>query len=211
MATIVFDFDSTLVPCESLDELLARALAEQPERVAEIRAITEDGMEGRIPFRESVERRLALAQPTRAEAEELGTELESRIVPGMEELIQGLRAEVWIASGGLREVLLPVAKRLGVSTRRVLGTRVSWSAAGLLERVVECGGKVEQLQPRSAAWARPRIMVGDGMTDHAVFAEGLVDHFAAFTGIARREAVVATGAPEAASVRELEYLLASWL
>ena len=50
-------------------------------------------------------------------------------------------------------------------------------------------------------------MVGDGMSDHAVHAQGLVDHFIVFTAHVRREPVVATGAPEARDVAELEYLL----
>jgi len=54
-------------------------------------------------------------------------------------------------------------------------------------------------------------MVGDGITDHAPYAAGLVDHFVAFTAVVRREAVVQTGAPEAATVPELEYLLGQWL
>ncbi|MHC4816880.1 MAG: hypothetical protein ACYTF8_02295, partial [Planctomycetota bacterium] len=88
---------------------------------------------------------------------------------------------------------------------------VAWSDTGTLERVTECRTKIEHLEPRSEGWARPRIMVGDGITDHAPHAAGLVDHFVAFTAIARREAVVQTGAPEAASVPELEYLLGRWL
>ena len=45
------------------------------------------------------------------------------------------------------------------------------------------------------------------MSDYALKEAGIVDHFVAFTGIARRAPVVATGAPEAASVDELEYVL----
>jgi D-3-phosphoglycerate dehydrogenase len=131
----------------------------------------------------------------------------------MEALVSGLRAEVWIVSGALFETVLPVAARLGVPASRVLATRVAWSETedGALERVTECRTKVEHLQPLSAGWARPRIMVGDGMTDHAPHAAGLVDHFVAFTAVVRRAPVVKTGAPEAASVPELEYLLRRWL
>jgi hypothetical protein len=52
-------------------------------------------------------------------------------------------------------------------------------------------------------------MVGDGMSDHAVFARGLVDRFIAFTANVRRPAVVATGAPEARDAAALGYLLSS--
>ena len=211
MGTVVFDFDSTLIDCESLDELLARVLAGQPERITEVAAITVAGMEGRLVFEESLGQRLTIARPTRADVEAFGREAIDRLTPGMEALISGLSAEVWIVSGALRETVLPAAARLGVPDSRVLATGVAWSESGELERVTECHTKVEHLKPLSKGWARPRIMVGDGITDHAPYAAGLVDHFVAFTAVVRREAVVQTGAPEAATVPELEYLLGQWL
>jgi len=211
VGTVVFDFDSTLIDCESLDELLARVLAGQPERIAEVAAITVAGMEGRLEFPESLGQRLAIARPTRADVEAFGREAIDRLTPGMEALVSGLSAEVWIVSGALRETVLPAAARLGVPESRVLATGVAWSESGELERVTECRTKVEHLKPLSEGWARPRIMVGDGITDHAPHAAGLVDHFVAFTAVVRREAVVQTAAPEAASVPELEYLLGQWL
>ena len=213
MGTVVFDFDSTLIDCESLDQLLARVLAGQPERIAEVHEITVAGMEGRLEFHESLAQRLAIARPTLTAVEAFGREAVGRLVPGTEAFVKRLiqRAEVWIVSGALREAVLPAAARLGVPESRVLATGVAWSETGLLERVTECRTKVEHLEPLSEGWARPRIMVGDGITDHAPHAAGLVDHFVAFTAIARREAVVQTGAPEAASVPELEYLLGRWL
>jgi len=212
VATVAFDFDSTLIDCESLDELLARVLAGQPERIAEVAAITVAGMEGRLAFGESLRQRLAIARPTRAAVEAFGRDAVGMLTPGMEALVSGLRAEVWIVSGALYETVLPVAARLGVPESRVLATRVAWSEEdGTLERVTECRTKVDHLEPLSAGWERPRIMVGDGITDHAPHTAGLVDHFVAFTAVVRRAPVVMTGAPEAASVPELEYLLGRWL
>ena len=46
--TVVFDFDSTLISCESLDELLSELLAGRPDDAARVRALTVEGMEGRI-------------------------------------------------------------------------------------------------------------------------------------------------------------------
>jgi HAD superfamily phosphoserine phosphatase-like hydrolase len=214
VGTVVFDFDSTLIDGESLDELLARVLAGQPERIAEVHEITVAGMEGRLEFQASLAQRLAIARPTLAAVEAFGREAVGRLVPGTEAFVKRLiqRAEVWIVSGALREAVLPAAARLGVPESRVLATGVAWSQAdGTLERVTECRTKIEHLEPLSEGWARPRVMVGDGITDHAPYAAGLVDHFVAFTAVVRREPVVQTGAPEAASVPELEYLLGRWL
>jgi HAD superfamily phosphoserine phosphatase-like hydrolase len=206
---IAFDFDSTLIRCESLDEILARALRDRPERAAEVRAITDAGMEGRIPFVESVRRRLAITRLRRDAVEAFADEAVGLLTPGIAALIGRLDAEVWIVSGALREVLLPAAAHLGVPGSRVLGTVARWSRDGGLEEFIDCREKADLLAGRTDRWDRPRTIVGDGMSDHAVFARGLVDRFVAFTAHARRAAVVATGAPEARDVRELEYLLVS--
>ena len=54
---LVFDFDSTFTQVEGLDELADIALAGRPdaaERVAQIRALTDQGMAGEIGFQESL-------------------------------------------------------------------------------------------------------------------------------------------------------------
>ena len=206
MATVVFDFDSTLITCESLDEILALS---SPDDAARIREITDAGMEGRIRFCESLMRRLAIAQPTRAQVEAFGQAAVNRLAPGMEGLVKDLAADVWIVSGGLLDVLAPVAAHLGIE--HVLGTRARWSDDGSFAGIDNCQEKAELAADHAGAWSRPRIGVGDGMSDHALLAAGHVDHFIAFTAIVRRGPVVATGAPEAASVPELRYLLSRLL
>jgi len=191
---------------ESLDELLGRLLADQPELVDEVREITVDGMEGRIPFHESLARRLDLARPRRTQVEALGLEAVRWITPGLEPLIRGLAADAWLVSGGLAEALLPVAAHLGIPAERVLATRVRWSPLGEMLGV-ECRGKSDLIRPHRDAFARPSVLVGDGMTDYEPFRDGLVDHFVAFTANVRREPVVATGAPVADSVAGLEQVL----
>ncbi len=50
--TIFFDFDSTLVSKESLDEVIALALADSPDRIEQteaVAAITDKGIGGRDP------------------------------------------------------------------------------------------------------------------------------------------------------------------
>jgi D-3-phosphoglycerate dehydrogenase len=68
MRILVFDFDSTLVRSEGLDELFARSLEGSPDRerrVTEFRAITDRGMSGELAFAESLALRLALLEANR--------------------------------------------------------------------------------------------------------------------------------------------------
>jgi D-3-phosphoglycerate dehydrogenase len=207
LGTLVLDFDSTVISRESLDELLARA---RPDLAAQVREITAAGMEGRISFRESLERRLSLVRPSLGEVEALGREAVGWITEGMEGLLGEVKAKTWLLSGGIVEALLPVAARLRIPRGRVLATRARWSPAGELLGV-DVLDKNEQLRPVAAGMPRPRVLVGDGMTDYEPFRAGLVDRFVAFTANVRRAAVVATGAPEAASVAELRRLLGETL
>jgi phosphoserine phosphatase len=153
-----------------------------------------------------MERRLAIAEPPYVHVIRFGEEAVEYLTPGMAELIAGLDAEVWIVSGGIEEALLPVASHLGVPTERVVATKVHWGSAGMLG-LARCGPKEEAIADFCGAWSRPRIAVGDGMSDYALLEAGCVDHFIAFTQHARRDAVIATGAPEARDVSELQYLL----
>lgn len=207
LGTLVLDFDSTLITRESLEVLLARA---RPDLAEEIHAITAAGMDGRIGFRESVEKRLALARPSKKEVEALGREALAWITPGIEGAWRALDAEIWLVSGGLTEALLPVAAHLGIPRKRVLATRARWSRKGEMLGI-EVRDKPEQLRPHAATMKRPRVLVGDGMTDYEPFRESVVDHFIAFTANVRRAPVVATGAPEAASVEALRRLLTKLL
>ena len=60
---LIIDFDSTFVTVESLDELAHIVLKDNPEsaqRLEMIKAITRAGMEGSIPFDESLSKRMEL-------------------------------------------------------------------------------------------------------------------------------------------------------
>ena len=196
--TVVFDFDSTLIACESLDELLAELLSGRPEDADRVRAITVEGMEGRLTYCESLEQRLAIARPTTTQLTAFGERLPQHITPGMRELVAGLGDRTWIVSGALEEVIWPSAAILGIPRERVLASSLGRG----------CQEKHELVAAVAPGWPAPRVAVGDGMSDYGLLEAGLVDHFIAFTQHVRRAPVVATGVPEARSVRELEYALA---
>ena len=64
----VIDFDSTFTKVEAFDVLADISLSDHPEKEArktEIAQITNQGMDGSISFRESLERRLALLAPNK--------------------------------------------------------------------------------------------------------------------------------------------------
>ncbi|MGQ0614054.1 MAG: HAD-IB family phosphatase [Planctomycetaceae bacterium] len=204
MPTVVLDFDSTLVACESLEVILAPRLAGEPGLAARVAEITNAGMAGTLPFRESLRQRLAIASPRLSEVRAFADAAHERLTPGMEGLVAALarrKVEVWIVSGAFREAMLPLARRLAIPEERVLGTRMRWSERGELLGPDPTDpfsiSKVDGVRALAPAWRKPCIGAGDGMSDFALAEAGLVDFFLAFTAVARRPEVVATGAPEA--------------
>ncbi|MDJ0837298.1 MAG: HAD-IB family phosphatase [Acidobacteriota bacterium] len=214
MATVVFDFDSTLITLESLEEILAPKIAAQPGLIDRISEITNLGMEGKLSFSESLERRLALAAPTREDVTSFGERAVKLLTPGMETLIKGLSARgisVRVVSGGLREAIVPTALYLGLDADSVHAVSLLWDDDGAFAGIdpddLFSQSKIAGVTPLLDEWSAPRIVVGDGMTDYHLFRDGLADHFFAFTGNIEREAVVATGEPVARDVSMLTQLL----
>ena len=110
-----FDVDSTVCTDEGIDELAA--FLGKGDEVAEM---TNKAMGGNVSFRDALESRLRVMQPTRQTVETYLANNEPKISPGVAELFDALRANgktVYLVSGGFRQMIAPVAERLGVPTK----------------------------------------------------------------------------------------------
>ena len=214
MASLLFDFDSTLVPVESLEVLCRDACGLSGDDLAAFEAITRAGMEGTLDFESSLRQRLALARPTRAPTLAIAETLAAALTPGAPELVAGAQAAghtVWIVSGGFQEILLATGARLGLAPDAVHGVQCEWDADGSLRDLDPRNGflvsKVEGLKRLGRLPPGPRIGIGDGATDLALRDAGFVDTFIAYTEHARRAAVVAAADFEATNMRHLSEIL----
>ncbi|MCE5316896.1 MAG: HAD-IB family phosphatase [Parachlamydia sp.] len=212
MATVVFDFDSTLVTCESMEEM-ARSKVDAAT-LQEVQAITRHGMSGEIDFLASLKKRLSLVALTRDDCIHFAERAYHYLTPGMAQLIADLQAKgiaIWVVSGACREILLPIGRQLQIPEEHLLGINLKWSPEGGLAGIDEAlpinRSKWEGAQAYSRSWTSPIIAVGDGVTDYALYEHGLADHFIAFTQNARRSALLDKGVAEARSVKQLRELL----
>ena len=211
--TAIFDFDSTLISVESLEVLLAPKLS--PEKLAQVQRITEQGMNGTLSFAESLQQRLAIAAPTQQDLHSLAKTILAYLTPGIAECIEQLHKKsvaVWIISGGLREVILPIGLALNIPAPHIHGVQLRFSGNGhfldLDAHDAFSRSKVEGAQLLSKQWQAPSVMIGDGFTDYEVYQAGLVDHFIAFTQHRRRSKVLQQlHVLEASSVQQLNTLL----
>lgn len=207
--TVIFDVDSTLVAIEGIDWLAA---LREPAIALESEQLTAQAMAGELPIEAVYTRRLGRIRPTAAELLSLSGAYQAAVQPGARELIAALhaaRVHVHLLSGGLRPSIVPLALHLGVPANRLHAVSLAQDADGTFslldgkQPLATQRGKplvVQELQLRT-----PSVMVGDGSTDAAV--RGVVDTFIAYTGVARREKVVAVADHEAASFEALYPLL----
>lgn len=211
----IFDFDSTLVRIETLEALADLALKDAPdaaERKARIAALTDDAMNGRIGFGEALKQRLELLALRREHVEALTDRILDEATVSIRrnvDFFQRHAERIYILSGGFREVIAPLAERLGVPADHVLANDLIYDDEGRVTGADEANplsrenGKPEVI--RALNLEGPVVMVGDGWTDAEVKVQGAADRFYAFTEIVRRPKVVEAADAVASSLDEVLY------
>ncbi len=211
--TLIFDFDSTLVRIETLEALADIALEGHGDASsirAQIASLTDQAMAGEVDFGEALRARLALLPLTRAHVSALADRILDEGTPSVRRNLRFFNEnadKIIILSGGFREVIAPIAGRLGVPASRVFCNDLVYDAEGRVTGVDDANplsrdnGKPVVI--RSLGLSGPVVMVGDGWNDAEVKLAGAADRFWAFTEIARREKVVAAADGEAKSIDEL--------
>ena len=211
--TLIFDFDSTLVRIETLEALADIALEGHVDAAsvrAQIASLTDRAMAGELDFGEALRARLALLPLTRAHVQALADRILDEGTPSVRRNLRFFNenaANIFILSGGFREVILPIAERLGVSQERVICNDLVYDADGRVTGVDDANplsrenGKPTVI--KALGLPGPVVMVGDGWNDAEVKLAGVADRFYAFTEIARRDRVVAAADAEASSIDEL--------
>lgn len=207
-ASVVLDVDSTVAGIEGIDWLAARRGTDVAVRVA---GLTDRAMRGEIALERVYGERLALIRPTRPEVEALAQEYVRAVAPGARELVARSReagVRIALVSGGLREAILPLARMLGVPDGDLHAVPVRFDAAGQYAGVGESPLTTQQGKEavvRSLALPAPALAVGDGATDVAM--RTVTGTFAAYTGFARRDAVIRAADHEIDSFPRLEALI----
>ena len=191
-ASVVLDVDSTLCGVEGIDWLAALRGSGVGAKVTEL---TDQAMRGRIKLDAVYGERLSLVQPTRDEVEMLAGLYVSALAPGAARAVRRMRdagRRIVLVSGGVREAILPVARKLGISDDDVHAVSLQFDGDGAYTGFDASSPLATAVGKRTVVEALalpPRVLaVGDGATDLAI--RPVVDAFAAFTGFVKRAAVV---------------------
>jgi D-3-phosphoglycerate dehydrogenase / 2-oxoglutarate reductase len=195
--TFIFDFDSTLFPGESLDEIIQLQLeseTESEQKKKEITRICNLGMRGEISMEQSLKQRLDIGAPTAATIKNYIVKNQDRIAPSICNLLKKLQAAghtVIIISGGFEEWIIPLMDNI-VSAENIHANKIADSHepmhyANIIRRDKET--IIASLQQAG----RNRYIIGDGATDFSVYQNGLAQAFIGafyYTGYDKRNTIV---------------------
>lgn len=212
----VIDFDSTFTKVEAFDVLADISLKDHPEketRKKQIVQITNQGMDGSISFRESLERRLNLLAPSRQHLSPLINELRGSVSESFKrnkDFFQKYADNIYIISNGFKEFIEPIVTEYGIKSENILANEFKFDTEGKvvgfdMENPLSAnGGKVEQLKKLNLPG--DVYVIGDGYTDYEIKHAGLANKFYAFTENVERESVKTKADHITPSLDEFLYL-----
>lgn len=185
MKIFIFDFDSTIFPGETLDEIIQFTLKDTQDSSSKIAAITDIcnlGMSGAIPMAESLKRRLEIAAPNKETIAKYVIKNGDRInqdILKILQLLQERNSQVFVVSGGFEEWIKPLLAGI-VPTENIHANKIKDSSLPMTydniirrdkEQIIK-----ELIHERNIA-NYEITMIGDGATDFSVFENGLAQYF----------------------------------
>jgi len=189
---VAFDVDSTLCSDESIDEL-----AEFLGCGAQIAELTASAMGGNVKFEEALKQRLDIMQVSQEGMQRFLASHPPQLSPGIRELVGLLQAQgkqVYLVSGGFREIINPIAAMLGIPESHVFANNILFKEDGSYagfddtEFTSRSGGKPAALRHiKQVASLESIVMVGDGATDLEARQEGVADLFIGYGGVVVRD------------------------
>ena len=197
--TLILDFDSTIIKGESFD-LLAETVfedcSESNLKFQEIKKLTDDGMEGKISFQQSLYKRLRILELDQLHLNKSIKLVTKLISPSFKENIDWLkryRDNILIFSGGFKDMIKPVAIKLGLKKENIYANELIFKNGkfnGVNEKsaLSRSGGKLNQA--KQLGLDKNLIVVGDGITDWEIKKLGDQVTFFAYTENVSRKNVV---------------------
>lgn len=154
-------------------------------------------MEGNVPFQDALAARLNIIKPSQQSVARFLQERPFQLSDGIEAVVDLLHQHqkpVYLISGGFRQMIEPVAARLGIPQHRIFANRLLFDASGDFagfdpdELTCRDGGKAKVAQHLiSAHGFSPLVVVGDGATD--LQARPPANVFIGYGGVVTREKV----------------------
>jgi D-3-phosphoglycerate dehydrogenase len=211
----IIDFDSTFTQVETMEELAAISLKNDPEKEAiieQIKHLTDLAMDGKMPFNKSLKARIALLSAKKYHLNMLVNRLRKKVTPSFarnKEFFKKYQGRVLIVSGGFKEFIAPVVKSFFIDEDCIYANTFIYDKKNNIigsdeeNPLAQEGGKVKLL--KQLRLKGQVIAIVDGYTDYQMRESGMAEQFFAFTENIARERVLAKADYIAPSLDEILY------
>jgi len=172
----IIDFDSTFVQVEALEELAEIALKGQKDKdevIAQIKDLTDKGIEGEISFEDGLYERLKLIKPTREHLEVLVKRLRKKVSTSItrnKKFFQEHKDRLYVISAGFREFIEPIVADYHIPPSRVFANEFMFDKKGRVigfdpgNMLSRSDGKRRQL--KELGLKGEIFVIGDGYSDY---------------------------------------------
>lgn len=213
---IVIDFDSTFTKKEALDvlgEISLEGKSHKNKALESIVEITNNGMDGKLSFRESLQQRIALLEARKDHLPILIERLKKLVSNSFQRnraFFEEHSDRIFIISNGFKEFIVPIVSEYGIKEENVFANSFEYDSNGNItgfdiDNVLSSNnGKVAQLKAMNLVG--DVYVIGDGYTDYEIKAAGLANKFYAFTENVSRQNVLDNADHITPSLDEFLYL-----
>ena len=192
----VIDYDSTFIQVESLDELSKTSKSYNLKNQKVIEKITNMGMDGKISFSESLERRIKLINSSREDIRSTLEVLENRITNSFlknKKFLKTNSDKIFIISSGFHELIDPIVLKFGIKKEHIFANNFLFKGKNIVgfdrnNPLSKSKGKVEIIKRLNLKGKV--LVIGDGYTDYEIKKEGYADSFFLFTENIKRDSIV---------------------
>ncbi|TAH00631.1 MAG: phosphoserine phosphatase [Sphingobacteriales bacterium] len=195
----IIDFDSTFTQVEALDELARISLKKHPDReiiYQQIEDLTNQAMEGKLSFSESLAARVKLLEANKADLEKLVKHLKKKVSTSFSRnkaFFKKHADDILIVSGGFKEFIIPVVTHYHIKTENIYANTFLFNNDDEIvgydtnNPLSQEGGKVTLLNMLKLEGEI--FGIGDGHSDFQLKESGVIKKFFAFTENIERKAV----------------------
>ena len=196
MNHFIIDYDSTFIKVESLDELSKISNKSDTNSHKKISEITRLGMEGKISFSESLNRRIKLINCDIDDINKTIKVLNKQVSDSFKKNIPFLKnnsESIYIVSSGFHELIDPIVMKYGIKRENIYANRFLYNKKKIIG--------YDKKNPLSLSQGKVKLVrkldlkgeihvIGDGYTDFEIKKEGLASYFYLFTENIKRESIV---------------------
>tara|TARA_Y100000741_G_scaffold281691_1_gene221453 strand:+ start:567 stop:1214 length:648 start_codon:yes stop_codon:yes gene_type:complete len=193
----IIDFDSTFIKVESLDELLEISEPGNKLKIDKVKNITNEGMEGKISFSESLSRRIKLLEATKDNIDKTVHKLRDKVSDSFVNNIDFLKENkdnIYIVSSGFHEIIDPIVLEYGILKKNIYANSFIFDKS---QKIIG----YDENNPLSTSKGKVKILkmlglkgithiIGDGFTDFEIKKEGYADYFYLFTENIKRKSLI---------------------